>query len=61
MTGSARLLLPALRWREETGFGHEADAIARALELGVGGFIVFGGSATAVRRLTAELRHRAGR
>lgn len=61
MTGSARLLLPALRWREETGFGHEADAIARALELGVGGFIVFGGSATAVRRLTTELRQRAGR
>ena len=38
-----RLILPALRWRAETGFGHEAAAIADALDLGVGGFILFGG------------------
>ena len=34
-----RLILPALRWRPETGFGHEAAAIADALDVGVGGFI----------------------
>ncbi len=38
----ARLVLPALRWRRETGFGHEDGAIDAALERGVGGFIVFG-------------------
>jgi len=29
-----RLLLPALRWRDDTGFGHEADTIAAALRFG---------------------------
>jgi beta-glucosidase-like glycosyl hydrolase len=61
VTAAARLLLPALRWREETGFAHEGDAAARALDLGVGGFIIFGGTADAVRALTADLRTRAGR
>jgi beta-glucosidase-like glycosyl hydrolase len=63
-TGSldtARLILPALRWRAEGGFGHEAGAIADALDLGVGGFIIFGGTVEAVRRLTADLLRRAGR
>ncbi|HEU4698492.1 MAG TPA: glycoside hydrolase family 3 N-terminal domain-containing protein [Gemmatimonadales bacterium] len=56
-----RLILPALRWSDATGFDHEAPAIARALELGVGGFILFGGPADAVRTLTADLVRRAGR
>lgn len=59
-----RLVLPALRWRKETGFSHEDGAIDAALELGVGGFIVFGvGGARAdeIGRLTEEVRHRAGR
>jgi beta-glucosidase-like glycosyl hydrolase len=57
----ARLVLPSLRWRQEGGFGHEAGAIADALDLGVGGFIIFGGAIEAVRRLTADLLRRAGR
>ncbi len=56
-----RLILPALRWRPDGGFGHEAGAIADALELGVGGFILFGGTVESVRRLTADLLRRAGR
>ena len=35
--------------------------IADALDLGVGGFIVFGGTVEAVRRLTADLLRRAER
>jgi beta-glucosidase-like glycosyl hydrolase len=57
----ARLVLPALRWKSETGFAHEEPAIAAALELGVGGFMVFGGTAEALRALTADLVRRAGR
>jgi beta-glucosidase-like glycosyl hydrolase len=58
------LVLPALRWRRETGFAHEDRAIDSALELGVGGFIVFGvGGARSdeIARLTEEVRYRAGR
>lgn len=67
MTGTARstdlgrLILPALRAQADGGFGHEAARIADALDLGVGGFIVFGGTAESVRRLTADLLRRAGR
>jgi beta-glucosidase-like glycosyl hydrolase len=56
-----RLILPALRWRDDGGFGHEAETIAAALRFGAGGFIIFGGKPEAVRALTAELRERAGR
>ncbi len=56
-----RLILPALRWAEATGFGHEAAAIDAALAAGAGGFIIFGGPADAVRSLTASLGQRAGR
>lgn len=56
-----RLLFPALRWDAATGFDHEAETIETALELGAGGFILFGGEASEVRALTAELRRRAGR
>ena len=38
---AARLLFPALRWSADTGFDHERARIERALELGVGGFILF--------------------
>lgn len=58
---AGRLVLPGLRWRADTGFAHEEPAIAEALELGVGGFILFGGEAGAVRELTATLERRAGR
>ena len=56
-----RLVFPALRWRRETGFAHEAAAIAAALEFGAGGFILFGGTADAVFELTQQLRREAGR
>ena len=56
-----RLILPALRAAADGGFGHEAARIADALDLGVGGFIVFGGTVESVRRLTADLFRRAGR
>ena len=56
-----RLILPALRWRDDSGFDHEADTIASALAFGAGGFIIFGGRPDAVRALTTDLRARAGR
>src|SRR5918997_3678748 len=56
-----RLILPALRARPDGGFGHEAGAIADALDVGAGGFILFGGTVESVRRLTADLLRRAGR
>jgi beta-glucosidase-like glycosyl hydrolase len=58
---SGRLVFPALRWRADSGFVHERDAIAAALEFGAGGFIIFGGTADAVFDLTRRLRRDAGR
>lgn len=58
MNASAALLLPALRWDSNHGFKHERDAIEKALTLGVGGFILFGGDQERVRALTKELRQR---
>lgn len=55
----ARLLLPAVRWSAENGFEGFRDTIEQGLELGVGGFILFGGEAEEVRALTDELRRRA--
>jgi beta-glucosidase-like glycosyl hydrolase len=54
----ARLLVPALRWSAEEGFGGYRETIERGLELGVGGFILFAADAEAVRSLTAELHAR---
>ncbi|HEX5005057.1 MAG TPA: glycoside hydrolase family 3 N-terminal domain-containing protein [Gemmatimonadales bacterium] len=56
-----RLILPALRWRPDSGFDHEAHTIAAALDFGAGGFILFGGQPEAVRALTAEVHARAAR
>ena len=61
MTLSGRLILPALRAADDGAFVHEAARIADALDLGVGGFIIFGGTVESVRRLTADLLRRAGR
>lgn len=52
------MLFPAIRWADDTGFSHESEAIERALDQGVGGFILFGGEADEVRELVAELRGR---
>ena len=54
----AALLLPAVRWHAERGFDEARPTIERALELGVGGFIFFGGPADAVRELVRELHAR---
>jgi len=52
----ARLLFPAIRWDADAGFDAAEDAIADALDLGVGGFIVFGGEAAAARALIERVR-----
>ena len=57
---AARLLMPALRWDERSGYAHEESRIREALSLGVGGFVLFGGEAGAVRALVADLRARSG-
>ena len=56
-----RLVLPALRWRDESGFAHEQTAIESALGYGAGGFILFGGTAEGVMELTDRLQAAAGR
>lgn len=55
---AARLLFPALRWNDESGFAREKEVIDHSLEIGVGGFILFGGNAHAVRELTEDLHAR---
>jgi beta-glucosidase len=51
----ARLVLPALRWRAGTGFRHERRRIEATLDLGIGGYILFGGDAATVRALTRDV------
>ena len=54
---TARLLFPAIRWNADAGsYDDFRPTIERGMELGVGGYIIFGGPAEAVRELTAELR-----
>jgi len=52
----ARLFFPAIRWQEDTGYG--LSGVDAALERGVGGFILFGGTAEAAAALTADLQRR---
>jgi beta-glucosidase len=54
----ASLVVPAIHWDPARGYDAERPAIERALALGVGGFILFGGEQDAVRQLTKELRQR---
>ncbi|MDQ4080696.1 MAG: glycosyl hydrolase family 3, partial [Gemmatimonadota bacterium] len=58
MSDVAQLLLPALRWDTSVGWEKERPLIEKGLQMGVGGFILFGGVEDAVRSLTKELRHR---
>jgi len=58
MSAAAALLLPAIRWDANLGYAPERAAIEKALALGVGGFILFGGEQEHVRALTKELRQR---
>ncbi len=57
----ARLVLPALRAGADGAFTHEAEGIRAALDAGVGGFIIFGGTTGSVGALTTDLVRRAGR
>lgn len=58
MSDARELLLPAIRWDAKSGYDNERAAIEHALELGVGGFALFGGEAEEVAKLTSELRER---
>lgn len=58
MKRTARLIVPALRYRAQRGFADERAVIDRALTLGVGGFCIFGGDAASVSTLTTDLRAR---
>ncbi len=56
----ARLVFPGLRWGER-GISEVWAEVSRALDLGVGGFVVFGGSVEAMRGLAARARDYAAR
>jgi beta-glucosidase len=56
MGNVAELLVPAIRWDATTGFDAERARIKRALELGVGGFVLRGGPEAEVRGLIKDLR-----
>ncbi|CAN5617780.1 hypothetical protein BH23GEM1_BH23GEM1_01110 [soil metagenome] len=58
MSDVRQLLLPAIRWDAKTGYEKDRPLIEQALELGVGGFALFGGEVEAVAKLTGELRER---
>ncbi|MDX1673478.1 MAG: glycoside hydrolase family 3 N-terminal domain-containing protein [Longimicrobiales bacterium] len=56
MTDAARLLFPAVRWDDERGDWDAAATLPALAELGVGGYILFGGPVDAVLDLTTMLR-----
>lgn len=62
MTGGpvapARLLFPAIRWDPGAGAWDVRDDLDGLADLGVGGYILFGGPVEAVAELTAWLRER---
>jgi beta-glucosidase-like glycosyl hydrolase len=58
VTSPAALLVPALRWDATHGFEYLRDTIDDALETGVGGFLIRGGTRAAVAALAAELHRR---
>ncbi len=58
MSALARLIFPSLRWRARTGYRHEQPRIDATLALGVGGYIIFGGTAEAARALTRTCTRR---
>jgi len=60
MNRAAELVLPAIRWDDEKGYEPYRQQIGRWLEIGAGGFIVFGGERGELQRLTRELREGSG-
>ncbi|SVE12036.1 uncharacterized protein METZ01_LOCUS464890, partial [marine metagenome] len=57
---AARLVIEALRL-DRWSSAQVQDRVQRALALGVGGFVIFGGEADAVKSLTDCMRREAGR
>jgi beta-glucosidase-like glycosyl hydrolase len=55
VTDVAELFYPAIRWDATHGYEEERAGIEQALELGVGGFILFGGPSEHVAVLTEHL------
>jgi len=55
MSDIAELFFPAIRWDATHGYEGQREAIAQALKLGVGGFILFGGPSEHVATLTEDL------
>ena len=55
MSEIAELFYPAIRWDAVHGFESSRGAIDEALQLGVGGFIIFGGPSEHVASLTEDL------
>jgi beta-glucosidase len=59
MSDVAQLLCPGITWsRDGSGYAAARPLIDEALKLGVGGFILFGGTNESVRALTRELQQR---
>ena len=58
MSEIAELFYPAIRWDSAHGFEEQRDHIGTALNLGVGGFILFGGPSEHVAALTEDLQTR---
>lgn len=54
----AQLLVPQLRWDPGNGFGYLEAMISDAIDIGVGGFWLVGGSRAEVSALTQELQRR---
>ena len=59
MRDIARLLLPAIRWNPHLGTAAVRPAVERALDAGVGGFVLDGVPADASAELTEGIRDRA--
>jgi len=55
MSEIAELFYPAIRWDATHGHEGERAAIEQALQLGVGGFILFGGPSENIAVLTEHL------
>jgi beta-glucosidase len=56
---TARLVFPAIRWGDRSP-DHVWPEVRQAIELGVGGFVVFGGSVSRMRELVKRAQDHAG-
>lgn len=58
MMRTSQLLLPAIRWDPVTRYSRAEPVVNAALAQGVGGFVLFGGEANAVRAMTVDITRR---